>query len=574
MAIPQEVTDTITYYKGQGQSSTQIFDKLKASGKFPEISDTITYYRGQKMSDDNILAKMTGAQPGGMPTESEVSRPSGIWQKVQAGLHPAQTPEARKTMMAGAENYPKVNAQLGTVAPLIGAMAPGPLSIPGYVAGKKLSNVANEMTGTKPTTVGQEIKSLPKDIGEGILQYAGGKVLDWFAGKAAPYLESIAEKIYASAAKMPLSKKWIATTPFKELSDRQIATRLALEKRIPISEKGLQMAKNAEEETRSIIDGIIDTGSAAGDVVNKDALYKGLDNAYFRAASSSDPRGAVRMIDSIAKKFDKRPKMITTQDLQAIKRQMYKEASDYAGKFKSFHDEAHKGLAHEAMSTLERFYPQLTRLNARDAAYIKLVEALQRATSRESNKYAFGLTEGVGAAAGGIYGGVRGKNVKSAGEGVAAGIVFTKLMRDPWVLSQLSFALARATKLPARELFEKALSIQAAQAISGKIQPEQPAKTSDVISRPTTAEPRADGGPVKPGQPYLVGEKGPEVIVPDQPGTVIPTDQALPHDRKRGETLKSWATRLHGMISSGGRENWRDYLNNPGPPIQGAYGVY
>ena len=38
-------------------------------------------------------------------------------------------------------------------------------------------------------------------------------------------------------------------------------------------------------------------------------------------------------------------------------------------------------------------------------------------------------------------------------------------------------------------------------------------------------EPRADGGPVTPGQPYLVGERGPELIVPQVPGQVIPNDK-------------------------------------------------
>jgi len=35
---------------------------------------------------------------------------------------------------------------------------------------------------------------------------------------------------------------------------------------------------------------------------------------------------------------------------------------------------------------------------------------------------------------------------------------------------------------------------------------------------------RGEGGPVKEDQPYLVGEKGPEVIVPESDGTVIPND--------------------------------------------------
>jgi len=37
-------------------------------------------------------------------------------------------------------------------------------------------------------------------------------------------------------------------------------------------------------------------------------------------------------------------------------------------------------------------------------------------------------------------------------------------------------------------------------------------------------EPRADGGPVGPGTAYLVGEQGPEVFVPKQPGVIVPND--------------------------------------------------
>ena len=35
----------------------------------------------------------------------------------------------------------------------------------------------------------------------------------------------------------------------------------------------------------------------------------------------------------------------------------------------------------------------------------------------------------------------------------------------------------------------------------------------------------ADGGPAKKGTPYIVGEEGPELFVPDQNGTVIPNDK-------------------------------------------------
>jgi len=38
-------------------------------------------------------------------------------------------------------------------------------------------------------------------------------------------------------------------------------------------------------------------------------------------------------------------------------------------------------------------------------------------------------------------------------------------------------------------------------------------------------EARAEGGPVKPGQPYWVGENGPEIMKPDTAGSIIPNNQ-------------------------------------------------
>jgi hypothetical protein len=38
------------------------------------------------------------------------------------------------------------------------------------------------------------------------------------------------------------------------------------------------------------------------------------------------------------------------------------------------------------------------------------------------------------------------------------------------------------------------------------------------------AQPRAEGGPIAAGQPYLVGERGPELVVPSQSGHVVPNE--------------------------------------------------
>ena len=38
--------------------------------------------------------------------------------------------------------------------------------------------------------------------------------------------------------------------------------------------------------------------------------------------------------------------------------------------------------------------------------------------------------------------------------------------------------------------------------------------------------PMAEGGPIESGKPYLVGEKGPEVIIPKSDGNVLANDDS------------------------------------------------
>ena len=47
--------------------------------------------------------------------------------------------------------------------------------------------------------------------------------------------------------------------------------------------------------------------------------------------------------------------------------------------------------------------------------------------------------------------------------------------------------------------------------------------TADTLSKPI---PKAEGGPIEAGKPYLVGEKGPEVIIPSSDGNVLSNDDS------------------------------------------------
>ena len=53
-----------------------------------------------------------------------------------------------------------------------------------------------------------------------------------------------------------------------------------------------------------------------------------------------------------------------------------------------------------------------------------------------------------------------------------------------------------------------------------------PTVTQEVTVTPEV-EARAEGGPVEPNKPYKVGERGEELFVPDQSGTIIPNDQLV-----------------------------------------------
>ena len=53
-----------------------------------------------------------------------------------------------------------------------------------------------------------------------------------------------------------------------------------------------------------------------------------------------------------------------------------------------------------------------------------------------------------------------------------------------------------------------------------------PTVTKEVKVTPEV-EPRAEGGDVEPNKPYMVGERGEELFVPDQSGTIIPNDQLV-----------------------------------------------
>jgi hypothetical protein len=302
----------------------------------------------------------------------------------------------------------------------------------GYAMGRKGADLYEQSFGLKePKDALTEISETGKDFVTGTGMEMGGALIGKGIRAAAQYLsQAPAERLYGSAIKLPLSKKWTEVLPGREVSKRTQAVEAGLENRIPPSEYGVEKITSLEKQARSAVDDIIDVGAAQGDtVVTEDLIKKGLAKAYERASKSSDPVGAKSLVDDIAEKFRAHGDTVPTDKLNAIKRQLYDEVkwggTEATALATQLTTMGKKGIAHEAMVSLEELYPQIAVLNKNDASYIALKEAIERATARMGNNDIVGLS------------------TKMLGVRSLPMAVFEWTIGHPQVKSRLAFALRK-----------------------------------------------------------------------------------------------------------------------------------
>lgn len=319
----------------------------------------------KEVTDPAILAQLEGIKPSIKPSESWYKAPA------RAGLETAG-------LIGG--------GTLGAGGGPLGIVAGAGL---GYAAAKK----TEELLGLKqiPKNIVEAGKELGTDIATGIAIEASGQVVGKGLQVAGDYLLPFARRLYGSAVKTPLTKKWVETLSSGEVSKRTKALDVGIKEKVPPSEYGLELVKKLERETSSIVDSITTQGAKQGDeIVTKDLIDKGFKRAYEIADKSSDPVGARKLLDSFVKKFESHGATIRVDKLNEIKRQLYKEVSwqvaQKTGLASQLKEAYKKGLAHEAMTFLENQYPQLDALNAKDSALIALREALERSLGRMENK--------------------------------------------------------------------------------------------------------------------------------------------------------------------------------------------
>jgi hypothetical protein len=403
--------------------------------------------------------------------------PTTIQRSVPQRIAGAVAPYARPALefggMAG-------GGALGAGAGPVGAVAGAGL---GYAGGRQAANILEEYAGLRkpPTGPINALAGAAIDIPTGAAMEAGGQLgtlgLQKGAEVLAPRAEKLAERIYGGVVKTPLSKKWVKELPGEEISRRTRAIQEGISSEIPRSELGLAKLKKVEEETRGLIDTIVNEGAAKGDKVNFDEWIKsGLQRAEAIASKSSDPQGARATIRDIAKKFEAHlpeeksieytmgkpqpPREIDTKKLNEIKRQLYDEVSwsgsEKTGLTAQLTESSKKGLAHDAMIKLEELYPQLDRLNERDGALIDLREAIERSVGRYDNRDLVGLGTKV--------------LIRKATWPVA---IWDFVVGQPEIKAKLAFALSKVGRFSGLPTTTKAISYGVLRPGERRIEPTQ-----------------------------------------------------------------------------------------------------
>jgi len=232
---------------------------------------------------------------------------------------------------------------------------------------------------------------------EGIMNLYAAKPITKMTGEAIKasipkqipkYLfDKLPEKLYASAVKLPLSKKWTEALPGKDINKRKLAVREGIQSRIPPSEFGVQKAKFLEKDVREYID---ETLKVFDDYPDKDVniddvIKNGLDRAYYKAERSSNPIKSIEIVDQIADAYKQHGGPVSLSRANELKRQLYEEVKYMRDAPDPLVETSKKGIAHELMVGIEKQYPDIKSLNQTDQARIYLIDALERSVGRIEN---------------------------------------------------------------------------------------------------------------------------------------------------------------------------------------------
>lgn len=300
-------------------------------------------------------------------------------------------------LMAGAAApyAPMAGMTLGTLAaaPTVAGTAVG--GGLGYWAGKQAEQLLGNYAKAQP----QRMTPIPELASQGLeaatigmMPLAAGVAIDSTLAALAPKAASLAEKLYASSIRMPLSRKWTKVRGEEGTTMVKESIRKGIKEEIPPSEYGLEKLKGIKKQTGQNIGDLVKGTPGKGNL--DDIVSSGIAKAETKAISGEAPEAEAQAIKAWADAYRKgRSSNLTAEEMQKMKTELYDRINwdKISGKGDALTETLRKGMAHELRLQLETLDPFLKAANREYAAAANLEEALERALPRMGNRDVFNL---------------------------------------------------------------------------------------------------------------------------------------------------------------------------------------
>lgn len=224
--------------------------------------------------------------------------------------------------------------------------------------------------------------------------------------------------LYQSAAKFSTS------LPVEQRA-KMVST--ALENEIMPNITGINNLRDKITELNTKIAAKIDDAAKTGAKVNPEELTADFRDLYVKARESGAPLDAKAAIDNIKEQFlTVNTEPLTPDAVQRIKQNIYKQLeSSYSQVSEApFKVKAQKAIARSAKLALEKVLPEIKELNRTEGTYIELLDEIEKAASRISNRDVVGLGMTTKSIAGGAVAGAPG-----SAAGIALGILDIPLVK-------------------------------------------------------------------------------------------------------------------------------------------------
>jgi hypothetical protein len=442
--------------KAAGYSDSEIADYLGKS-----IGFDVSGARESGYSDQDIMGELAKGSQQTAAQPSEPSPPSDEYsefpmERARPTLQPI-APLARSAAGAAAPYAPTAGAVVGGIlgAPAAAATGPGAPAVEagaiglGYLAGTQLQNrLERYAQGAPQGGLGQAtqetVGEIPNAAFVGMSGPVIGKATEIGLEAAAKGLDVLSRRMYEAVLKIPPR-----SVP-KFLRDK--AVKVGLEGKFAPTEGGYEKLSEAIKDANNAIATTIERDPnkrlelqvILNRIEELKAKYKGVAGRE----QIVDKINALR--DSWVKDYMKDGSFeLTGKEAQEAKLAIHRVFHQRYGKpvvnYSQEEFQTNEAIAKGIRQELTRVYPELAELNAKDSAMLELQKQLAAAVNRTRNWDIVGLVDLIGGGVGSTVGAFR-DDEGSVWKGAASGLMLTRILRSPHVMSRLAFALSKASK--------------------------------------------------------------------------------------------------------------------------------